>query len=211
MQQMQQQMNNNQNSNGKQIFIIKKVQKNNKIRSARSKKKRKFNKDCILKKIKSRFFKYFINKHVGNFANFINRTREFNDRIKFQRLDDYFVKDVTIKRNFEWNFINKNCLELFNDYSKMNLQNVYMLYKEDPIKFKSLLSGLDPATEFIMVQSFSIVFNTLMSSKKNFDFFVEKVRIDLEKKNTDLNTKDYYFVLFKENVANFSKYYTNYI
>jgi len=191
------------------IFQIKKV--NKVARKRKLKKKRKFNKDCILKKIKSRFFKYFINKHMINFVTYIHHQKiyKFKDNIIFHRLDDYFVKDVTIKRNTEWGFINKSPFQLFHDYSGMRLKEIYDIYNNNRTLFNDIIKNMEGLTAFVLFEPFSTVFNGLMADPTSFEFLCEKVKVDLERKNTDSNNKDQYFSIFKDNVAGFINYYAN--
>ena len=92
-------------------------------------KKRKYNKDCILKKIKSRFFKFLINPYMQKFTMYINKEIiQFNSRslpINFITLKDYFIKDITLKRNAEWDFMNKSILEMFYEHSDMKLNEAF--------------------------------------------------------------------------------------
>jgi len=138
----------------------------------------------------------------------MNNTNEFSCNFEFQRLDDYFIKDVTIKRNSEWNFVNKSAFQLFNDFSQMNLEPINNLLTTNYMKFKEVTKNLDKETEFILFQPFFVVFNSVICSAENFNCFIEKVKEDLEKKNSDVNTKEYYFGLFKSNVSNFVRYFS---
>ena len=175
----------------------------------KGKRKRKFNKDCILKKIKSRFFKYFINKHMLNFVNHVNnqKVHKFKSKICFSRLNDYFIKDITIKRNVEWGFVYKTPFELFFDYSKINLEEINTIYRERLPIFKNIIKNLDELTEFVLFKPFGEVFNTLMKKTKWFSYLFDKVKMDIENKNKDNNFKDMYFNIFTKYVNNFVHYY----
>ena len=193
------------------IFNINKVPSKhlNQKNQTRQKRKRKFNKDCILKKVKSRFIKYFINDHMIKFTTFINnqQNHKFKSKLVFKRLDDYFIKDVTLKRNSEWNFINKSAFDLFNEYSKMSIEEVYKFRWNNPSTFNLITKDLDNLTQFVIFQPFGEVFNSLMNDDKFCSYFIEKVISDLDKKNHDKNAKDHYYDIFKENIKNFVKYF----
>jgi hypothetical protein len=90
----------------------------------------------------------------------------------------------------------------------MKFQEIFKIYKNDNKKFLEIIKDLDKTTEFILFQPFKDVFSYLMRNPKNFTYFVEKVVIDLEKKKSDINSRDYYFGLFKENVNHFVKYFS---
>jgi len=203
--------NNIDNINIDVPFKLKKVnQKTRKIRS-KSKKKRKFNKDCMLKKIKSRFIKLFINDHMKTFADYLNRQTvcKFQEKIAFFRLNDYFVKDITKIRNNEWGLITKSAFQLFTDYSNMPLKQVYNLYINNNSEFNKMIANLNETTKFRLFRPMSEVFDTIMQDQNSFTYFFNTVKKDLDKKNEDGDLKENYYLLFKDNVSNFTSYYSS--
>jgi len=145
---------------------------------------------------------------MTTFANYLDKQKiyKFKDKIIFHRLDDYFIKDITIKRNIDWNFINKCPFELFHNYSCMKLNEVYNIYITNPTLFKEIINKLDDITKLAVLEPFSKVYNQILSIPESYEFFCQKVQMDLEKKNLD-NNKENYYNLFEDNLKNFIKYY----
>ena len=198
------------------IFNIKKVNKLGIIK--RLSKKRKFHKDSILKKIKSRFFKFFINNYMLKFC-YILVDKDFNEKngycfnrnnIIFHNLHESFIKDVTVKRNFEWDFITKNVFELFHNYSNMDLNDVHLAYINNPKAFKEAIKKMDPLVESIIFEPFGAVFDKLLKIPDNYDSFLKQVLFDISKKVNDNFAREYYSKLFKEQVLNFVTHFNKY-
>ena len=106
------------------------------------------NKDCIMKKVKSRFFKYFANKYMIIFANYLNNQLiyPFDEKVFFYRLNNYFIKDATIKRHKEWKFVDKSILELFHDHSDMKLKEIADIFIHDKEKAENKIRQIIEST-----------------------------------------------------------------
>jgi len=172
---------------------------------------RKFNKDCIMKKIKSRFFKFYINKYVVVFCNYMNFQTVYplQHKIYFSRLRNYFVKDATIKRHREWKLTEKSILEIFFEYSDMKLGEVINLYKNNEELLSNILKRLDKNTKFIMLQPFKDVFNSFIENKELLQEFISTVKKDIQKKKKkDDLFKDDYCLAYEYNIKEFINYYS---
>ena len=198
-------------SKSEKLFLIKKINRTatSTAREKRLQKKRKFHKDSILKKIKSRFFKFFINNHMINFIDYINKQtlHPFKRKLVFRKIKDVFIKDVTIKRNSDWNFINKTPFQIFYEFSDMELDEVFDMFNNE-LKFNALIKNIGGLTEFVLFQPFKIVFNNLMSNQKSLTYMLEKVCNDLINKKHSNSTKEYYSSIFKSNITNFVEYFS---
>ena len=172
--------------------------------------KRKFHKDCILKKIKSRYFKYFANKHIKIFIEKLNNKKLFNEFFEFHRIEDFVIEDITLKRNYEWDFINKSAFDLFHDYSNsFKNKPIYNMYKNEKEKFNQLIDclGLESLTKIIVLKTTSEVFDHIINDNKLFNYFLDKVKTDIARKVSDRIYLDYYITLFKKTLTNFIGYY----
>ena len=163
-----------------------------------------------MKKVKSRFFKYFANKYMIIFANYLNNQLiyPFDEKVFFYRLNNYFIKDATIKRHKEWKFVDKSILELFHDHSDMKLKEIADIFIHDKEKFKLITEKLDNTTRFVVLEPFKDVFSNFLNDHELFKNFVNKVRLDLEKKNKDEEIRPHYYDIFQGNAKNFLDYYS---
>lgn len=164
-----------------------------------------------MKKIKSRFFKFYVNKFIVNFCNYMNYQDvfHFNSKVFFSRLKNYFVKDATIKRHREWKLIDKSMLDIFFEYSDMKLEEIYSIYKKNEDLFANIVKKLDKETKFVVLKSFKEVFNNFISNEDLLADFITTVRIDIAKKNKkDENFRNDYCLAFEYNIKSFIDYYS---
>lgn len=165
-----------------------------------------------MKKIKSRFFKFFANQYMINFSNYINKQTAYKlDFIFFKRLKTYFLVYATIDKHKQWKFFEKSIFELFYDHSDMNFKQLHNIFTNDPEKFTQLTDGLDEVTKFVILQPLKIVYNKFLADKELQESFLEKVKEDIIKRkslfsNDKVNT---YYEVFKTNLFYFVEYYTN--
>ena len=147
--------------------------------------KKKYNrmliKDCIMKKIKFKFFKYFVNQYMINFVNFINSQKIYNlgEIIYFSKMENYFLLYANLQQNFDWNFLGKTIFELFHDHSDTNLDQLYILFTHNKELFNILTGFLDPDTRFVILQPFKIVFNKFLESDQLINGFMANIKADL--------------------------------
>ena len=169
-----------------------------------------FNSDCIFKKIKSRFFKFFVNQYMIKFLNFINKNYcNENNQIFLYKIKTYFLDYANIKKHKEWKFLEKSILELFNDHSDTKLQWLVDIYTNDHMKFDKMMQNLDEITKFVVIEPFKVVFNRFINTRSLHTSFIEKVVEDLKKRMPHITQEeiDNYKNAFSKNLFNFVKYY----
>lgn len=200
----------------KQIFLIQKVknlfQINRKFTKYKHKDSKKYNRDCILKKIKSRFFKFYINDYVLDFCNYLNKQKvfEFKKKVYFFKLKSSFIKDVTLKNHKKNRFLNLNMMEIFNKYSDTQLEEQVQLRLSNPELFNKIFIDLDPRTKFIMLNSFKNVFKEFINNKELYNNFLEDVSNDnVKDPKENIRSNANYIKAFAYNMKRFIVYLTS--
>ncbi len=171
---------------------------------------RKLHKDCIIGKIRTRFFKFFVNQYMITFANFMNSQKiiTLSKNIYFIKLKKHFLVNSTVKQNKKWDFINKTIFELFIEHSDMNLQEINEIMSKDKGTFNKLTEKLDKTTVFVIFKPIKEVYQKFLENKTLVEGFLGKVKIDLDERNQ--NTKEFeqeYFKKFEDCTLNFINYY----
>jgi len=167
-----------------------------------------------MKKIKSRFFKFFANQYMIKFANHINKQNIYRlkSHIFFKKIHNYFLVYATIKKHYDWKFLEKTIFELFYDHSDMkeNLEELIQLYKNDPTTFNKLTEGLDIVTKFVILEPFKKVYINFIHDNDLLNSFLEKVKVDLLKRNSLIKPSNInlYYDVFKSNIFQFVDYYS---
>ena len=177
---------------------------------------RMLHKDCIMKKIKSRFFKFFANQYMINFANHMNTQKIYNlkEIIYFSKIKNYFLIYAKLQQHFDWKFVDKSIFEIFHDHSDTNLDQLYIIFTQNKELFDKLTNGLDEITKFVLLQPFKVVFKKFLENQRLFDSFMGKMKEDIIKrkfkgKSSMQNFVDYYYFVFKKTLFKFIEYYTD--
>lgn len=150
---------------------------------------------------------------MSRYVNYLNNQTvyTFKEKGVFSKLSDAFIKDVTLKRNTEWNFLSNSAFQHFVDHSPMKafLSEIREIMLNNKDLFDDIVKDLDPKIRFILFQPISVVFNSIMSDSHLYDLLINKVETDFNKKSHDREEKDYYNEIFKENIKDFVEYFQN--
>ena len=173
---------------------------------------RMLSKDCIMKKIKSRFFKFFANQYMIIFSNYINKNKQdlLQNNIYFKKINNYFLVYATIPKHHEWQFLDKTIFELFHEHSDMNLIELHSRFINDKQTFLRLTNGLDSVTKFVILNPLRIVFKKFIEDQVLLDSFLNKVKEDLTRRKLESieGNTDCYYRTFKKSLFEFISYYS---
>ena len=168
-----------------------------------------------MKKIKSRFFKFFANQYMIEFINYVNiqKFSELTEIIYFRKIQNYFLVYAKIKQHYDWKFVDKSILELFHDHSDTNLNELFSLYTQNRETFNILTKDIDPITKFVILQPFKIVFKKFIENEQLLSNFLDKIKEDITKrrykeKSPITKFTDTYYNVFKKTLYKFIDYYT---
>ena len=172
---------------------------------------RMLNCDCLMKKIKSRFFKYFANQYMIKFVNYYNEHKNSSqEKLFYGKIHNYFLVYATIQKHYEWNLLNKSIFEIFYDHSSMKLNELFNLFVRDRETFDDMFRNLDEITKFVILQPFKVVFERFTQDEELIASFIKKMKDDLIKRKPYVQNEIIcYCDRFKENIFKFVQYYTN--
>jgi len=159
-----------------------------------------------MKRIKSRFFKYFANNYMMDFIAYVNEQTNIllKEKIKYENLNGYFLKDATLKRHKEWDFINKTLFQMFNEHSNTNLTELVKLYVEDFNSFTLLLKDIDYTIAYVVLTPFKEVYNQFINNNDLLENFLTNIKdFETKKKKSGSISSDTYVESFKNNMMNF--------
>ena len=144
------------------------------------------------------------------FIEFMNNQTvyELKKKLVYKKINDYFIKDVTLKRNLEWDFVNKTPFELFHQFSESHLDELASLLTNNPLQFKDVIKNLDSITEFVLFQPYNIVFTKIMSDTNSLKIMLDNVSLEHNINSNLDNTRAYYQSIFKSCITSFVEYFS---
>jgi len=142
------------------------------------------NKEYIIKKIKLLFFNNYCKKYVLKFFKALQKHRKDlvgDEELIYYKLNYDFIKNISQKKNREWNLQSKSILEIYSEFSKSNLKKVVDCFLDDKNKFKRSLKRTEAKTKAFSLSPLVDVYNDLLKDEKEFEKFVDRVKFSFFK------------------------------
>ena len=141
-------------------------------------------KENVIKKIKLRFFRNYCRKYVIKFFECLNAEKSnlLQEKLEYRYLDRIFLNDISPSNHSKWKIKEKSILEIFNEFSPADLDNVVNSFLKDKKTFKDSLISLNENTKCILLEPFGDVYKRFLKNKKEFKIVSKKIKNDFSKK-----------------------------
>jgi len=108
--------------------------------------------------------------------------------IGYKKFDYNFMKEISPKKHILWKIKDKSILEIYNEFSKIQIDNVVALFLQNKADFKKSFKTIGSKTKYVMFESFENVYKDFLENKNEVDKFIKRVKYDFNKgtnKNCD--------------------------